>query len=217
MAESIINEAMKFAVDKHAAQKYGKKPYHVHLFDVVNVLRRFIDWEELPQALIDAAWLHDVVEDTDTPLFEIERVFGREVHDLVRAVTNEAGINRAERHAKTYPKIRETEGAIVLKLADRIANIEQSISHDRVGRPPSKLFGMYAKEWQSFQNELRGKCKGENENAKLMWKYLDGLMADGFRKEKQFKEFKEFKTFNGVVPEKPIVRPDGSIAWQNKE
>ena len=54
-----------------------------------------------------ASWLHDVVEDTETKLKEVEEMFGPEVARLVSAVTNEDGPNRKVRHALTYPKIRE--------------------------------------------------------------------------------------------------------------
>src|SRR6266404_6039028 len=66
MAIALITEATRFAIDAHGEQRYRRKPYQVHLIDVVNVLRRFIDWDDLPQEFIDAAWLHDVLEDTST-------------------------------------------------------------------------------------------------------------------------------------------------------
>lgn len=196
MAKELIGKAAMFAMASHKDQMYGRKPYHVHLCDVAQVLRRFFDWDELPQEFVDAAWLHDVIEDTDVRRWEIEAEFGARIADLVFAVTNEPGPNRKERHAKTYPKIRDTENAISIKLADRIANLEQSVSHDRFGRPPQNLFGMYAKEWDEFQKELRGRCKGEGPTDKLMWEYVTEIMAEGTKK---FKELKDLKTFRGKI------------------
>lgn len=193
---NLLSPAMHFAVRVHGNQKYGRKPYHAHLIDVVNVLRRFIDWDDLSQEMIDAAWLHDSIEDTDTTAAEIAALFGERTRELVVAVTNEQGENRKERHAKTYPKIRGVPGALLLKLADRIANIEQSISHNRVGRPPQKIFNMYLKEWNSFQEELKGRCEGEGEIEKMMWDYLTELMNEGIEK---MQRFKSIKTFNGEV------------------
>lgn len=188
---------MVFAVGRHGAQMYGQKPYHVHLLDAVHVLRRFYDWELLPQEFVDATWLHDVIEDTPTTRPEVEAAFGPRVGALVHAVTNEPGPNRATRHALTYPKVRDTDGAINVKLADRVANMEQSVSHDRYGRPPQNLFWMYVKEWVGFQTELRGRCRGEGPEAALMWGHLDALVEDGRRKAKLFKDLKAFK---GEVP-----------------
>jgi hypothetical protein len=197
-ATQVLGSAALIALEKHKDQLYGRKPYHVHLFDVVNVLLRFIEWDEMPQELIDAAWLHDVLEDTDTPREELEGSFNERVVRLVDAVTNEAGPNRAERQRLTYPKIRRTTGAITLKLADRIANLEQCVSHDRLGRRPGRLFKMYLKEWDSFQSELRGRCRGEGAAAKLMWEHLDELINEGKRKENEPRLWNGFSSLRNV-------------------
>lgn len=196
MANHLIGKSALFAIERHGDQKYGKKPYHVHLVDVVGVLRRFIEWDNLPQEYIDAAWLHDTIEDTSTTREEINVLFGKRVGDLVYAVTNESGMNREERHRKTYPKIRNIDHAITIKLADRIANVEQAISHDRFGRPPQKLFNMYLKEWDKFVEELKGKCTGEGDIEAMMWEYLVSLIEEG--KEK-LTRLKDFKSFNGEI------------------
>jgi guanosine-3',5'-bis(diphosphate) 3'-pyrophosphohydrolase len=193
MATHLLGKAMAFAVERHGDQLYGRKPYHVHLLDVVQVLRRFIDWDELPQELVDAACLHDTIEDTATTAEQISALFGQRVAELVVAVTNEPGSNRKERQAKTYPKIRAVDRAITVKLADRIANIEQATSHERVGRPPQKLFSMYEKEWDEFQSQLRGRCAGEGQPETIMWEYLDELIAEGRSKAEKFKDLKSFR------------------------
>lgn len=177
--KTVLNDAMLFAMNAHKEQTYGRKPYHVHLLDVVNVLRRFVDWDDLSQDMINAAWLHDVIEDTQTSYEEIKNKFGQQVADLVWAVTNEPGENRAERAKKTYPKIRNTSNAITIKLADRIANLEQCVSHDRIGRRPGGLFKMYLKEYPTFQEELRSRCRGEGATCRLMWEHIDSLFEEG--------------------------------------
>jgi (p)ppGpp synthase/HD superfamily hydrolase len=176
---NLIGDASDFAVKRHGEQKYGRKPYHVHLLDVVNVQKRFHDWSELTQELIDASWLHDTIEDTDVTYGDILFSFNRKTADLVFAVSNEEGKTRKERHIRVYSKIRGTEQAIILKLADRIANIEQSISYGRIGRKPHKLFSMYLKEWEGFQKALRGRCAGESYIARAMWEHLDELFIIG--------------------------------------
>lgn len=185
MTIKILNEAMLFALKAHGDQMYGRKPYQCHLLDVVNVVRRFHDWDELKQELINAAWLHDTVEDTDVAVAHIQAHFGIKVAALVDAVSNPPKSeypSRKDRHAIVYPKIRTTPGAITLKLADRIANIENCISHDRIGRKPGKLFNMYHKEWEGFQEELRRRCAGEGYIAQAMWAHLDDLFAKGIRR-----------------------------------
>lgn len=149
-----------FAAMKHAGQTYGSGlPYTHHLAAVEQVMRRF---GILDEAMLTASWLHDVVEDTETKLKEIEEMFGPEVARLVHAVTNEDAPNRKMRHALTYPKIREAGAlAIMLKLADRIANVEAG----------GNLVGMYRKEHEDFRRALY--TPGQ---ADIMWEHLNGLM-----------------------------------------
>ena len=149
-----------FAAVKHAGQAYGSGlPYTHHLAAVEQVLRRFNIADE---NLLIAAWLHDVVEDTETKLKEVEEMFGPEVARLVHAVTNEDGPNRKTRHALTYPKIREAgENAIRLKLADRIANVESG----------GNLVGMYKKEHEDFKRALYTANQAED-----MWEHLNALL-----------------------------------------
>ncbi len=148
-----------FASVKHAGQTYGSGlPYTHHLNDVEKVLIRF--------GIVDddfgnAAWLHDTEEDTETKNKEIAEMFGDRVAELVRAVTNEEGANRKVRAALTYPKIRNCPGAVCLKLADRIANVEHG----------GKLVEMYIKEYEDFRRALY--TQGEYED---MWAHLDKLL-----------------------------------------
>jgi (p)ppGpp synthase/HD superfamily hydrolase len=136
--------ARAFAEERHATQKYGDRPYLVHLSAVRDVLRSMGHGGPLAVA----AWLHDVVEDTPTTKDEVCARFGADVAALVWAVTG-VGANRSERNASAYAKIRATPDAATLKLADRIANVEASR-----GRP-DKL-AMYRGEWASFEAALRG-------------------------------------------------------------
>jgi len=152
--------AKEFAIAAHGEQKYGDLPYSYHLEKVAEALERF-GYND-PE-LISAAWLHDVVEDTDTTIEEVRKEFGDRVAELVFAVTNEPGINRKERHSKTYIKIKKLSDAIVLKLADRIANTESSIE------TKSKLLGMYKKEFPHFKEALKGT------QALEMWDYLESI------------------------------------------
>lgn len=147
-----------YATVKHGDQKYGFLPYTTHLSAVENVLRRF-DVADL--VLLGAAWLHDVCEDTGTKVKEIEELFGEETASIVGAVTNEKGENRKIRAALTYPKIRANKKAVILKLADRIANVENGGS----------LVTMYKKEYEDFKRALY--TKDENEE---MWSCLDRLL-----------------------------------------
>lgn len=157
------SEIAAFAIRAHRDQRYGDRPYASHLIDVVENLRRFgVDTPEL----VAAAWLHDTVEDTAVTVQEVAERFGPRVAALVSAVTTSPGPTRKERLVHTYPRIAATEGAVLVKLADRIANVEACWStRDR------RLF-MYREEYPAFRAALR--VEGE---VPQMWAHLDRLLA----------------------------------------
>jgi guanosine-3',5'-bis(diphosphate) 3'-pyrophosphohydrolase len=77
-------KAADFAAKKHRNQRrkdVAQTPYINHPIGVANILTAEGGVEDL--AVLQAALLHDTVEDTDTTLQEIEEHFGREVRDLV--------------------------------------------------------------------------------------------------------------------------------------
>lgn len=143
--EFLVEAARSFAIKAHGDQKYGDEPYSVHLEDVLRVLDGKMIFDEAIRA---AGYLHDVVEDTEVTLEALESVFPREVTSLVSAVTSEPGKNRKERNAATYPKIRANHKAVILKLADRVANVRRSL------RSGSSTLSMYKKEYQGFRDAL---------------------------------------------------------------
>ena len=173
--EELYSKAVDWAIDAHKDQRYGTDPYSHHLKDVQAVLFRFgfspdrSDDNERSKRLTIAAWLHDIIEDTTVSYDDVQSAMGKEIADLVYAVTNEPGANRRERHEKTYPKIKAHPDAIILKLADRIANSEASVrqffSND--------LFSMYHKEWSGFRSKLKTDGVADE-----MWAHLDQVMSN---------------------------------------
>lgn len=152
-------EARMVAVKLHASQSYDEIfPYEKHLDDVADVLTRFGFFGKY----IVAAYLHDGIEDGAISYNKIKKRFGLEVAEMVYCVTDELGRDRKEKKQKTLPKTASNPSAIVLKLGDRIANIEHGGKID-----------MYAKEYQEFKGAL---FLNTPEDAKPMWDYLDTLL-----------------------------------------
>lgn len=164
MDNKIIN-AIALAKKVHEGQKYGEDDYTEHLLTVVENLTRY-DVATLDMKV--AGWLHDAVEDTDLTIEEVRTEFGDRVADLVYAVTTEDGKNRRERNARTYPKMATVPGAIRLKLADRIANVESCWATQ-----DTKLF-MYQREYRKFRQALRDPSDAK---ALVMWNHLDQLLG----------------------------------------
>ncbi|MEG4034610.1 HD domain-containing protein [Microcoleus sp. S36b_A4] len=143
---SIPNQAREFAIVQHGTQQYGEHPYSYHLARVSQVLSEFGYAGD--EAIAAAGWLHDTLEDTPTTYEMLVSEFGKETADIVWAVTSEPGENRADRFRKTALKIQSNKKALIVKLADRIANTEASLQSN------PKLYKMYVKEFPLFKELL---------------------------------------------------------------
>lgn len=134
-------DVINFATERHAGQTYGDgAPYTEHLAAVELVLASFGYHSPF---WVACAWLHDVLEDTATTRQEIVTKFGCEVANTVYAVSG-FGANRRERNSCIYAKIVLDRRATILKLADRIANVEAcaAVNH--------RLGPMYLRERGEF-------------------------------------------------------------------
>jgi (p)ppGpp synthase/HD superfamily hydrolase len=122
-----IRKARGFAMDAHdgTARKYTGDPYFNH------VERVAIEVSIHPRATADmvmAAYLHDVVEDTDYTLEDIDEEFGLSVAEMVSQLTNVSkqfvGLNRAQRKAMDIARLAEAPAPVkVIKMIDRIDNL----------------------------------------------------------------------------------------------
>lgn len=109
----------------------GYLPYEFHLKLAEKV---YCDYEHLLYNLpvsglfVRLAVLgHDLLEDTHVSYNDVKDKLGYEVAEMIYAVTNEKGRTRDERaNGKYYKGIRETNGAVFVKLCDRIANVRYS-------------------------------------------------------------------------------------------
>lgn len=167
---SRIKEVMYFATHEHVIKRgqlySGVLPYTHHLEKVAQIVDAAFYPMQKDEDLVIAAWLHDMLEDCEgIKEKEIRERFGDRVADLVSAVTNEPGPNRKTRHALTYPKIRETPDAIILKLADRLANVTAGGS----------LVGMYRKEQKEFYQQLK-EAKTSSEYHEMIANHLWTLL-----------------------------------------
>jgi (p)ppGpp synthase/HD superfamily hydrolase len=107
------------------------------------------DQVTLQDACLIAAWSHDVIEDCRVSYNDVKNHLGQDAADIIYAVTNEKGKNRKERaNDKYYEGIRNTPGAVFVKLCDRIANVQYS------KMTGSRMFEMYKKENDDFIVQL---------------------------------------------------------------
>lgn len=162
--------ARDFAVWAHGDQKYGERPYVEHLDEVAEIVRGI---PGLPEFAVTVAYLHDVVEDTDITLRDVERWFGPQVCSCVRGLTDPPGDTRRERKARLHGHLRALLGSgtgrvtLAVKAADRLANVRSSVSEGKEG-----LVKMYADEHDDFRDAAyrAGLCDA-------VWAELDSLIS----------------------------------------
>jgi (p)ppGpp synthase/HD superfamily hydrolase len=163
---AIYLRARAFAIKAHLGQMHGDDFYTCHLEQVENVLIRF---DYCSFRMRAAAWLHDTVEKSHITMHDINREFPGFVASLVDAVTSIFGESREQQNSPTYLRIKERgRHAVVLKLADRIANVEEAIQAailKKDSKPP-----IYEGEYSEFRNALY-----ESKDAEAMWAHLDIL------------------------------------------
>jgi GTP diphosphokinase / guanosine-3',5'-bis(diphosphate) 3'-diphosphatase len=117
--------ALAFAAERHSGQlRKGAThgPYINHPIRVLMLLWDVGGVRDLTTLV--AALLHDLVEDTGTPLGEIEARFGEAVADIVRQVTDDKSLPKATRKRLQIEHApMATTPAKLVKLADKIHNV----------------------------------------------------------------------------------------------
>ena len=131
-----IIAAAQFAAFKHRDQRRkgvkGKRPspYINHPLALADVLANEAGVGDAE--VLMAAILHDTIEDTITTQAELERHFGKRVASIVAEVTDEKSQStRLRKHLQIVHAPRLSDGAKLVKLADKICNLR-----DIVARPP---------------------------------------------------------------------------------
>lgn len=157
---NLLCDAMRLAIEKH-----GEKYFNEHLYPVYEVIHAEFRYYNFSDDVRVASILHDILEDTGVTPSYIVNTFGSHVYDIVWLVTDKDGKSRVERYKNTYPMIKQSLDAIVVKLADRIQNVMRSPKD-------SGHYKMYKKEYSYFREILYYK---EFPYLK-MWDKLDELM-----------------------------------------
>ena len=124
----IIDKAYKFARDAHQGiRRRSGEPYILHPISVATIVSQEIG---LGSTSISAALLHDVVEDTDYTVEDIEAQFGTKIARIVDGLTKIAGGifgDKASLQAENFRKLLLTMSedirVVLIKMADRLHNM----------------------------------------------------------------------------------------------
>ncbi|MCS6808661.1 MAG: HD domain-containing protein, partial [Bacteroidota bacterium] len=172
--EAFIEKAFRFCVQAHSLElRASGEPYYTHPVEVAAILAREV---RLDDVSIVAALLHDVVEDTDYTLKDIQEEFGDDVAAIVDGVTkiNDVFKSHEVRQAASYRKLLLSMAndvrVILVKFADRLHNMRtlQFLPEHKQKRMAQETLDIYAPFAHRFG---LGNIKWELED--LSFKYLN--------------------------------------------
>jgi guanosine-3',5'-bis(diphosphate) 3'-pyrophosphohydrolase len=179
-SELELLRAVNFAADKHRHQRrkdHESSPYVNHPIAVAETLARVGNISDL--ALLQAALLHDTIEDTETTSEELEKLFGAEVRDLVLEVTDD------KTQPKQTRKQNQIEHAIHLsvrakqiKMADKICNV-----NDIVYAPPANWSVDRKLDYLSWSEAVVNGCRGVNADLERRFDEVLAVARKAFTKD----------------------------------
>jgi len=127
--KKLIRKAFDVAVDAHADQR--RKSGEAYIFHPIAVAKIVASEIGLGATSIAAALMHDVVEDTDVTVEDIEKMFNPKVAQLVEGLTKIAQVQKdlnvsmqAENFRKMLLTLNDDVRVILIKLADRLHNMQ---------------------------------------------------------------------------------------------
>ena len=168
MSTAQIFRAATFAAEKHRSKRRkdrDESPYINHPLAVAEILARhgFTD-----PVLMQAALLHDTVEDTDTTEAELEKEFGGEVARLVMEVTDDKQLPKAERkrlQVEHAPSL--SDAARLVKLGDKICNVR-----DMAYNPPADWSDERRRDYFEWTKQVVAGCRGLSVEMERQYDYI---------------------------------------------
>ncbi len=149
--KKLIRKAFDVAVDAHQDQR--RKSGEAYIFHPIAVAKIVASQIGLGATGIAAALLHDVVEDTDISISDIERLFNPKVAQLVEGLTKIAQVQKdlnvsmqAENFRKMLFTLNDDVRVILIKLADRLHNMQtmESMAESKQIKIASETLYIYA-------------------------------------------------------------------------
>jgi guanosine-3',5'-bis(diphosphate) 3'-pyrophosphohydrolase len=170
---AVLLETLHFAAAKHRDQRRkdaAASPYINHPIRVAHLLASVGGVTDL--VTLQAALLHDTVEDTATTPEELEQHFGREVQQVVAEVTDDKSLPKGDRkrlQIEHAPHL--SRRAQQLKIADKIANVQDVTASPPADWPPERRL-----EYLNWTERVVAGCRGCNPALEALY---DEALAQG--------------------------------------
>jgi len=178
-----IKEAFIFAKEAHKNQHRNTgEPYIIHPIAVATIAAEEL---ELDPNTVIAAFLHDVVEDTEYTIEDIREKFGDDVAFLVDVVTKRkkkqyAGTKQVDNYKQIIDSVHYDIRALLVKLSDRLHNM-RTLDHMRADKqmkiagetdffyaPLAGKLGLYHVKSELENLSFRFRCPREYESLEKM-------------------------------------------------
>jgi GTP pyrophosphokinase len=217
----LLRRAYVFSAYEHKGQvRHSGEPYLVHPLEVADLLADM----KLDTVAIASGLLHDIVEDTQTPIERIKELFGSDIAHVVEGVTKLGAIpfsSSEERQAENFRKMLlamvDDIRVILVKLADRLHNMRtlHHLPEERRIKIAQETRDIYA----PIANRL-GMSKVKNELEELAFKYLEPKAFEALRQqvearrratEGQIEELRTTTSAKLAEAQVPIIAIDGRI------
>ena len=147
----LIRKAFEIAVDAHKDQR--RKSGEAYVFHPLAVAQIVASEIGLDATSIASALLHDVVEDTDYTLNDLEQMFGETIARIVDGLTKISNLKKdrdvslqAENFRKMLLTINDDPRVIIIKIADRLHNMQtmDAMRPDKQAKISSETLYIYA-------------------------------------------------------------------------
>ena len=148
--KKLIRKAFDLAVEAHKDQR--RKTGEPYIYHPIAVAQIVADEIGLGATSIAAALMHDVVEDTDYTIEDIEKLFGKKIAKIIDGLTKISVLNKqdvsiqSENYKKLLLTLSEDVRVILIKIADRLHNMRtlESMREDKQLKIASETIFIYA-------------------------------------------------------------------------
>ena len=155
----LVARALDYAAKKHVGQRRkgeAKEPYVNHLAEVAHLLAEATGGDDTN--LVVAGLLHDCIEDQGVTYEELVELFGDDVADLVRDVTDDKTLLKAERKRLQVERApHKSDRAKMLKIADKTSNLRAMVVS-----PPSGWDAQRKRDYFMWAQAVVAGCRGVN-------------------------------------------------------
>ncbi|MEJ6404382.1 RelA/SpoT family protein [Yoonia sp. 2307UL14-13] len=148
--EDLLRDAHAFGAQMHEGQfRHSGEPYFTHPVAVAEILAE----QQMDDATLVTALLHDTIEDTKASFTEVEKRFGREIAELVDGVTKLTNLQltstqtkQAENFRKLFMATSRDLRVTLVKLADRLHNMRtiKSMRPDKQAQKARETMDIFA-------------------------------------------------------------------------